>query len=202
MLRRADARLSGPPPETGHRAFRSPAGPDYRAAGLDRPTRLPIRWRLLLSLAHHGFAVSETTGTPVIGRLDGAAVVCMRCAIVALTARIFAIAYRVVASSCAGMILSSSGVIRAGRSRCRFPPPTHQESYPHDPIFFDYPRPANIRYFDFSSCRAQHCTRPLAPAAPRGAHQCQRSVLGADHRPQQLCKGTGCLSCNRFPESL
>ena len=47
---------------------------DYRAAGLDRPTRFPIRSRLLVPLAHDGFVVSQTTGTPVIGRLDGAAV--------------------------------------------------------------------------------------------------------------------------------
>ncbi|GAW37270.1 hypothetical protein RA2_04347 [Roseovarius sp. A-2] len=47
---------------------------EYRAAGLDRPTRFAIKARLLVPLAHDGFFASETTGTPVIGRLDGAAV--------------------------------------------------------------------------------------------------------------------------------
>lgn len=46
---------------------------DYRAAGLGQPTRFPIRPRLLVPLAHVGFVVSETTGSPVVGRLPAAA---------------------------------------------------------------------------------------------------------------------------------
>lgn len=44
---------------------------EYRSAGLDGPTRFPVRSRLLVPLAHAGFVASQTTGTPVIGRLDG-----------------------------------------------------------------------------------------------------------------------------------
>lgn len=43
---------------------------EYRAVGLDGPTRFPIRSRLLVPLTHAGFVASQTTGTPVIGRLD------------------------------------------------------------------------------------------------------------------------------------
>ena len=44
---------------------------EYRAVGLDGPTRFLIRSRQLVPLAHEGFVASQTTGTPVIGRLDG-----------------------------------------------------------------------------------------------------------------------------------
>lgn len=44
---------------------------EYRAVGLDGPTRFPVRSRLLVPLAHEGFVASQTTGTPVMGRLDG-----------------------------------------------------------------------------------------------------------------------------------
>ena len=47
---------------------------DRRAAGLERATRFCLRARLLVPLEHVGFVASEGTGTPVLGRLVGAAV--------------------------------------------------------------------------------------------------------------------------------
>ena len=47
---------------------------DRRAAGLERATRFGLRARLLVPLEHVGFVASEGTGTPVLGRLVGAAV--------------------------------------------------------------------------------------------------------------------------------
>lgn len=46
---------------------------DAAAAGLDRPTRFVGARRLIVSLAHPGFHVSRSLGTPVIGRLPGIA---------------------------------------------------------------------------------------------------------------------------------
>jgi hypothetical protein len=45
--------------------------PEYRAAGLKGPTHFLIRSRQLMPLGHEGFVIAQTTGTPVIGRLDG-----------------------------------------------------------------------------------------------------------------------------------
>lgn len=47
---------------------------EYRAVGLDQPTTFPVKSRLLVPLAHDGFVVSQITGTPVMGRLDGDAI--------------------------------------------------------------------------------------------------------------------------------
>jgi len=58
-------------PASGDRSVTVSRGPEYRAAGLDRPARFPIRSRLIIPLSHEGFAPVGTSGTPVIGRLDG-----------------------------------------------------------------------------------------------------------------------------------
>lgn len=58
---------------TSRRTIPVVRGPDYRAAGLDRPTLFPIRSRLLVPLAHDGFFSPPGTGSPVFGRLPEAA---------------------------------------------------------------------------------------------------------------------------------
>lgn len=58
-------------PGSSGRAVVLAARAEYRAAGLDRPTRFPIRSRLIVPLEHDGFAVSDTIGTPLVGRLGG-----------------------------------------------------------------------------------------------------------------------------------
>jgi len=44
---------------------------DYLSAGLNEPTRFVGARRLLVPLTHSGFAICRTTGSAVLGRLDG-----------------------------------------------------------------------------------------------------------------------------------
>lgn len=46
---------------------------DAAAAGLDRPTRFVGARRITVSVAHKGFCLHRELGTPVLGRLSGAA---------------------------------------------------------------------------------------------------------------------------------
>lgn len=46
---------------------------DWRAAGLMRATRFCVSSRLIVPLEHAGFAVTQSTGTPVLGQLEGSA---------------------------------------------------------------------------------------------------------------------------------
>ena len=45
---------------------------DYAAVGLNEPTKFVGRRRLLVPLAHRGFAICLAIGSPVLGSLDGA----------------------------------------------------------------------------------------------------------------------------------
>lgn len=60
-------------PAGNHRAVLVARRADYRAAGLDRPTLFSIRARLLVPLAHDGFVAPPATVSPILGRLQGAA---------------------------------------------------------------------------------------------------------------------------------
>lgn len=44
---------------------------DYLSAGLKEPTRFVGARRLLVPLNHSGFVISNATGAPVLGRIDG-----------------------------------------------------------------------------------------------------------------------------------
>lgn len=50
---------------------------DYLPAGLDEPTRFVGARRLLVPLTHKGFAICRTTGSCVLGRLEGEAFAAM-----------------------------------------------------------------------------------------------------------------------------
>ncbi|MEX1236530.1 MAG: hypothetical protein WEB56_16225 [Roseovarius sp.] len=58
-------------PVSAERAVTLARRMEYRKAGLEGPTRFPIRSRLIVPFGHDGFVPSETTGTPVIGRIEG-----------------------------------------------------------------------------------------------------------------------------------
>ncbi|CUH39863.1 hypothetical protein JSE7799_02591 [Jannaschia seosinensis] len=45
---------------------------EYLSAGLDEPTRFVGARRLLVPLTHSGFAICRSTGSAVLGRLEGA----------------------------------------------------------------------------------------------------------------------------------
>lgn len=60
-------------PGSGERAVTLARQIEYRRAGLHGPTRFLIRTRLIVPLSHDGFVVAPPTGTPVIGRLEDAA---------------------------------------------------------------------------------------------------------------------------------
>ncbi|WP_281969154.1 hypothetical protein [Roseovarius nanhaiticus] len=60
-------------PDSAERAVTLMRQMEYRKAGLEGPTRFPIRSRLIVPLGHDGFVASQTTGTPVIGKLESSA---------------------------------------------------------------------------------------------------------------------------------